>query len=216
MPHREITRPRALARFGGVLYLIIIVIGIFGEVLVRGRVVVPGDAAATAANLGSMAALWRFGIAAELVLLMCAVALLLIFFVLLRPVSRELALLAVFFNLISIGLEAAATLHLVEALFPQGNGAYLRAFEPAQLNAMAYLSVRSFDNGFAVSLAFFGCVCLLLGYLIFRSGFLPQALGVVFPAILLPAFIGETSLCLWLIAKGVLEDRWRQTAAGSL
>src|SRR5215831_7628630 len=99
--------PQLYARIGGVLYLLIIIIGGFGELFVRDKLIVSGDLKATAANIRSMESLWRFHIAAELFLLICAVALLMIFFVLLRPVSKDLALLAVFFNLISIGLEAA-------------------------------------------------------------------------------------------------------------
>lgn len=225
--------PQALARIGGLLYLIIIAIGIFGEAFVRGRIVVSGDAAATVANLRSMESLWRFGIAAEILLLICAVVLLWIFYVLLRPVSQELALLAVFFNLVSIALEAAATLNLVAALYPLGKAAYLKELAPAQLEAMASLAARSFDQGFNVSLIFFGCFCLVCGYLIFRSGFLPKTIGILmqiagasylvesftlilapslanrlFPAILIPAFIGEASLCLWLLVKGVDVEKW--------
>jgi Domain of unknown function (DUF4386) len=230
--------PRALARVGGLLYLIIIVIGLFGEAFVRGRIVVSGDAAATAANLRSMEPLWRFGIAAEFVLLSCAIALTLIFFILLRPVSRDIAYLAIFFNLVSIAVEAAAALNLVAALFPLGNAGYLSAFAPEQLYAMASLAVRAHGYGFGVALIFFGFECLVLGYLIFRSGYLPKTIGVLmqiagwcylinsfalilapafsnrlFPAILLPAFVGEASLCLWLLVKGVNVERWKEAAA---
>src|SRR5207237_7863625 len=113
--------PQLYGRIGGALYVIIIVVGLFGEAFVRDRLVVSGDAAATAANIMSHESLWRFHIAAELFLLICAVALLLILFALLRPVSKDLALLAVFFNLVSIGIEAATTMYLLEALFPLGN-----------------------------------------------------------------------------------------------
>jgi hypothetical protein len=168
--------PRVLARVGGVLYLIIIAIGLFGEAFVRDRLIVSGNAAATAANIRSQESLWRFHIAAELLLLICAVVLLHILFVLLRPVSRELAWLAVFFNLVSITLEAAFAMYLLVALFPLGNAGYLKAFTPQQLYAMASLSVKSHGYGFGVSLIFFGCFCLIVGYLIFRSGYLPKAI----------------------------------------
>ncbi|HEY7215396.1 MAG TPA: DUF4386 domain-containing protein [Thermoanaerobaculia bacterium] len=238
--HRIGTSPRAITRIGGLLYLIIIVIGIFGEAFVRGRIVVAGDAAATAANLRAMEPLWRFGIAAELVLLSCAIALTLIFFILLRPVSRDLAYLAVFFNLVSIAVEAVAALNLVAALFPLGNAAYLKAFTPEQLQAMASLSVRSHGHGFGVALIFFGFVCIIVGYLIFRSGYLPRTIGVlmqiagwcylidsfalilapafanrIFPAILLPSFVGEASFCLWLLVKGVNVERWERLGAAA-
>ncbi len=103
---------------------------------------------------------------------------------------------------------------------------------------MATLSIRSFEHGFGLALIFFGCECLVVGYLIFRSGFLPKAIGVLmqiaglsylinsfalvlapnladqlFPAILVPAFIGEASLCLWLLLKGVNVEKWKARAA---
>jgi len=130
MTNRTIeTSPQLYARIGGFLYLIIIVLGIFGEAFVRNRLIVSGDAAATAANIRSMEPLWRFHIAAELFLLICAVVLLWIFFLLLRPVS------------------------------------------------------------FALILS-------------------PSLADRLFPAILLPAFVGETSLCLWLLVKGVNVEKW--------
>jgi hypothetical protein len=131
MPDRAVeTSPQNYARIGGVLYLIIIIVGIFDEAFVRNRIIVSGDATATAANIGSLESLWRFGIAAEFLLLICGIALTLIFFVLLRPVSRDLALLAVFFNLVSLAVEAAVQLYLLGALFPLGKAEYLRAFAP--------------------------------------------------------------------------------------
>lgn len=232
--------PQFYARIGGALYLIIIVIGLFGEAFVRDKLIVSGDATATAKNLVASESLWRFHIAAELFLLICAVVLLMILFVLLKPVSRELMLLATFFNLVSIGLEAATAMYLVVALFPLGNAAYLKAFSPEQLYAMANLSLRSHGYGFGVSLLFFGCFCVVIGRVIFRSGFLPKAIGALmqiaglcyltnsfalivspafanrlFPTILLPAFVGEASLCLWLLVKGVHAERWMEQAGAA-
>jgi hypothetical protein len=233
--HQVEASPRVLSRIGGVLYLIIIVLGLFGEAVVRGRIVVPGDAAATAANLKSMESLWRFGIATELFLLICSVVLALILYILMRPVSKDLALLAAFFNLISVAIEAAYSLQLVEALFPLGNAGYLKAFAPEQLHAMASLSAKSHVYGFGVALIFFACFCLVIGYLIFRSGYLPKAVGVlmqiaglsyltnsfalilvpsfadrIFAAFALPAFVGEASFCLWLLVKGVNVETWNR------
>lgn len=230
--------PRVIARIGGALYLIIIVVGLFGELGVRGRVVVSGDAVATAVNLGAMESLWRIGIAAEILLLLCATALTAIFYVLLRPVSRTLALAATCFNLVSIAIEAVSALRLIETLFPLANARYLAAFTPEQRDALAYMAVRSHGFGFAIALIFFGCVCPLLGMLIHRSGFLPRAVGVLmmiagasylvdgfalilappladalFPWILLPALIGEGSLCLWLLFKGIDLAKWNARVA---
>lgn len=232
--------PQLYARIGGALYLIIIVIGLFGEMFVRDKLIVSGDSTATAKNLMASEALWRFHIAAELFLLICAIILLMILFVLLRPVSRELTLLALFFNLVSIGLEAATAMYLVVALFPLGSASYLKAFSPEQLYAMASLSLKSHGYGFGVSLLFFGCFCVVIGRVLFKSGFFPRTIGVLmqiaglcyltdsfalilsptlanrlFPAILLPAFVGEASFCLWLLFKGVHAQRWKEVANAS-
>ena len=231
-------RARVLARVGGVLYLTIIVLGFLGEAVIRGRVVVPGNATATAANLRSMEWLWRLGIAGEIVLLTCATVLALILYVLLRPVNRDLALLVVFFNLVCIAIEGVAAVSLAAALLPLANAAYVAAFTQEQLNVMAMLSVRSHSAGFGIALIFFGVECVLLGYLIVRSGYVPRLIGVLmqiagacyvvnsfalllspplasrlFPAILIPSLIAELSLALWLLVKGVSAEKWDQASA---
>jgi len=232
------TSPQLFARIGGVLYLFIIGLGAYLQV-VLGRVVVSGDVTATAANLSSMEWSWRLGIAAELASLVCVSALAMIYFVLLRPVHRELNLLATFLRLVGISIEGFATLSLASALFPLASGEYLRAFTPEQLHTMAYLEIRSHGHGYAVALLFFGFTFLFHGRLIFRSGYLPRVLGVliqiagaayvtnsvalflapalqsrIFPAILLPAFVAETSLCLWLLVKGIDVKQWRAAVTG--
>ena len=226
------TSPKTFARIGGLVYLLIIALGLFGEIFVRGKLIVSGDAAATAANIASMESLWRLGIAAELLLLVCAVTTTWIFFVLLRPVSKDLALFATFFNLVSIAIEALIQLNLMGGVFP-AKAAYLSAFTPEQVAVLGYLSARLYSYGFGFSLIFFAFYCLILGVLIFRSGYIPRTLGVllqiaglcyltnsftlllapgfedrIFPAILLPAFVGEFSLALWLSVKGVDAKKW--------
>lgn len=237
--NRVVASPRVLARIGGVLYLIIIAGGIFGEAFIRGRVIVSGDATATAANLRSLESLWRFGAACEIFMLTCAVAMAWVFFILLKPVSRELAWLATFFHLVSIALEATNELRLLEPLFLLGNAGYLKAFEPEQLSAMASLSLRSYAHGFNVGLIFFGWFCVIAGHLIYRSGYFPKALGVLLQvaglsylinsfalitapdfsrrlgySLMAPVFVGEASLCLWLLVKGLDVGRW-ETRAGA-
>lgn len=236
--YRVEASPLVLARIGGVLYLIIIVGGIFGEAFIRNRVIVSGGAAATAANIRSLESLWRFGIASEIFMLTCAVAMAWVFFILLRPVSRDLAWLATLFHLVSIALEAANELRLLQALFPLGNAEYLKAFEPEQLYATISLSLRSYAYGFNVALIFFGWFCIICGYLIFRSGYIPKVLGVLlqiaglcylinsFALILTPNFrlgyslmapvlVGEASLCVWLLVKGVNVEGWKKKQAST-
>ena len=225
--------PQVWARTGGVLYLIIIVAGLFGE-MSRDGLIVSLNPGATAANLQASEWLWRASIGGNLVHLVCAVAMTLVFYVLLRPISRDISLLAAFFALVSIVIEASVKLNLIAALFPLGNQTYLAAFTAPQRDALAYLSIRAHAYGFGISLIFFGCACLAMGYLMFRSRYLPALLGVlmqiagicylvnsfalvlapalenrIYPLILVPAFIGESSVCLWLIVKGVNVQHWR-------
>ena len=230
------TSPQVYARLCGVLYLIVIVIGFVAEFFVRDKLMVSGDPTATANNIMASQFLWRSSVAAELILCVCSVAQTLLFYVLLRPVSRNLALLAVFFNLVELSIDGANKLNLFAALFLSGGADYLKAFDPHQLHALAYLSLKLFDYGFGISLVFFSFVCLIFGYLLFRSGYFPKTLGVlmtiaglsylansftlilaptyagtIFPILVL-ALIGELSFCLWLIVKGVNVPKWHEKA----
>jgi len=225
--------PQRYARVGGLLYLIIIVAGATGELLIRGRLIVPRDAALTAHNIMAAPFLWRVGIAGDLVMHICDVGLMLVFYVLLRPVSRNFALLAVLFNLVQTGVLVANKMTLLLPLFLLGSGEYLRTFSPEQLQALAYVSLRVHDYGFGFGLIFFGMECIVVGWLIVRSQYLPRAIGFMmqlagvcyltnsfalvlspelasslFPAILLPPFIAELSLALWLLLKGVDATKW--------
>ena len=229
--------PRALARLCGSLYLITIVVGIFDEAIVKGRIVVPGDARATGANLESMQALWRLGIVGELVMILCTVVVAYLLYVLLRPVSRDVAVLMTLFNLVAIATEASYSLRLVEVLFPLGSARYLEAFSAAQLDAMASLALKSHAFGFGIALLLFGPFFLVCGYLIRRSTYFPKVIGILyqvsgvaylanglvlvlapryagraFSALVVPAFVGEASFCLWLLVKGVDEKRWMALA----
>jgi hypothetical protein len=211
---------------GGVLYLAIIVLGAFAEGFVANKLLVSGDAATTAHNILTSPGLWRLSVAGDLIVVLCAVPLLWIEYLLLRPVSRQLVLLAVLFNLVSLAVEAIRKLFLLVVVPILGSADYLRAFEPQQLQILANLALKSHDITFNIALIFFGLTCLVNGYLIFRSGCLPKFVGilmqiaglsyliacfaalfapavadVITPAILLPPLIGESSLCLWLLVK---------------
>lgn len=225
---------------GGVLYLLIIAAGLFAEAVVRERLVVPGDAAATASNITNHAFLFRLGIAADLSTFLCAVGLTIILYVLLKPVNRSVALLMLGFNLVQDAIGGLNALNTYRALQLLGGATYLKAFSRQQLEAMALLSLNTHSVGFGVALMFFGCSCLALGYLTFTSRLLPRALGVLmalagacyltnsaalilsprlaailFPSILVPAFIGELLFAVWLTVKGVNAARWQEVAGRS-
>ena len=233
MPEQNLTQDekrsvQVYARAAGLLYLIIIVLGVVGEAVIRKGVIVWGDPTATARRILESEFLWRMGIAGQLVLLVCAVALTAIWYVLLRPVNRNLALVVVGFGLVSLAVESLCALHLQAALTPLTSTALHKVADAQQLHVLSYLALVAHGETFGVALIFFGVQCLLVGHLVQKSGYFPGALGVMmkiagacylinsftmflyppaqgvlFPAILLPAFIGESAMCLWLIIKGV-------------
>ncbi len=232
--------PQHYARFGGLLYLVIIFAGVMGELMIRGAMVVTGDAAATAVRIAASPQLWRIGIAGDLLMHVCDVLVMWAIYVLLRPVSRNLALLVLLFNLIQTAVLVANKLILLVPLFLLGDPLYANAFDAAQLQAWSHLAIEMHGYGFGVGLIFFGCVLLVEGYLVRKSGFLPPLIGALlqlagacylinsvalllapelasrlFPAILVPSFIAETSFALWMLIKGVNVAEWTRRASGS-
>lgn len=232
--------PRRYARICGLLYLYIIVAGVFAELFVRGRLVVPSDAEATAANIGAHELLFRIGLSGELLHLSFDVGVAVILYALLRPVDRDVALLAAFLRLAcDLVLVVASMSHFAALRLLEGAG-QLETFGPAQRHGLALLALRLHGDGYAISLVFFGFACLSLGYLVFRSGYLPRILGALlviagacylvqsfahflapafagtlFPAIFVPIFVAELSLTLWLIVKGVDVARWEERASAA-
>ncbi len=232
------TSPQTYARVGGILYLFIILAALFGEVFVRDTLIVRGNPTATANNILGSETLFRIGLAGEMLTCVCDVALSMILYVLLKPVSRNLALLAAFFRLTFVSIYGVAKLFEIMALVVLGESDHLRAFDPQQLHALAYASLRVHGFGYGVSLLFFGFCCILFGYLINKSGYLPGIIGallaiggfgyvvfsvtqmvspafaarLLFPWIILPAFFAELGLCLWLLVKGVNVAKWEERA----
>lgn len=231
----ETASPRRLARIAGLLYLVIIFAAPFAEIFVLSTVKALGDAAATAANILASEQLFRLGVAASLVTVFCDLALSAIFYELMRPVSRVLALMAAFFRLAAIVVVAVNALTYLAPLTFLHSPSY--AAMPDQLQAMSVLSLRLHTAGYNIALVVFGGHCLLLGYLITKSTFLPRWIGVlvaiagggylingfavlVFPVfaahldpyIALPWLAGEGSLALWLLIVGLNAERWREQA----
>ena len=231
------TSARVKARIAGALYLTLGIMAGFAEVYVRGRLVVRGDAAATAANILAHESLYRLGGAADLINVVCDTFLALLFYELLKPVSRSLSLLSAFFRLMHVAILAVSTLYHFAPLVLLGGGTDLTAFSTQQLQAQTLVSLRLHALGYNICLVFFGFACLILGILIFRSRFLPRSFGVLmglaglcyminsfaklvtpafahalFPWILLPAFPAELGLPLWLLVMGVNVYRWKQQA----
>ena len=238
-PSRIETAPRFWARVAGVLYLLIIAAGLFAQ-FVRDQFIVPGNAAVTASHITERAFMFRLGLAADLSTFVCAVPLTIIFYVLLRPVHQNTALLVLVLTVVQDAIGGLNVLNTYRPLQLLGGAPYLNAFNREQLEAMAMLSLNAHSIGFNVAMIFFGFSCIALGYLLFVSGFFPKVLGVLlpiagvcylslstasllsprlasllFPLILVPAFIGELSFALWLTTKGVNEPEWRKAAERS-
>lgn len=230
--------PQLYARIAGMLYLLIIIAGVFGQLLVRNKLLVYGDAAATAGNIMNSEFLWRVGISADLIMHICDLPVMIILYYLLRPVNKKLALLNLSFNLIQTAVLVINKLNLLAALFFLKDTEYLKSFSPDQLNSLSYLSIKLHDFGFGIGLIFFGFVCLIEGYLFFKSRYFPKTIGVLMSiaglcyltnsfvlilvpqfadiTLLMPCFIAELSLSLWLIFKGVNLSIWKNSASKNI
>lgn len=222
------------ARIAGVLALISIVGGGFGEAFAPAQLVVSGDATATANNIVQSDLVFRLGFAAYLVEAVCDISLALVFYVLLRSVQREVALLAAFFGLVATATFAVTELfYFAPSLILSGRD-YLNTFAPDQLNTLTLLSLGLYGLGSGLFSVFYGVRTSLFGYLMYRSGYLPKALGALlalsglgfvirsfalvlaptFPSaiLLVPTALTILALTAWLLVKGVDGAKWEARA----
>lgn len=221
------------ARTAGLLYLVPMFLGPFSMMYVPSKITVAGDAAATAANLVGSEALFRLGMVADAGIVVSEVALTAVLYFLLAPAGRTLALTAALARIGMTVLQAANIVPLLAAValvtdeVPAG-------FDLVQVQGMALLSLRFHDLGVHVWEVLFALHCVLVGVLVYRSGFLPRPFGVLmgvaafgyalnglgnlvapegapaFAAIVgLTAVFGEVPFVLWLVFKGADETRWR-------
>jgi len=220
------------ARAAGIMFLISFVAGSFGEFYVPSKLIVAGNAAATVSNIVDHEMLFRLGFAGYLLEALCDVALALVLYVLLKPVHRNLALLSAFFGLLSTALFAVCEMLFFCAPFLVKNPVFAQSFTREQLDALVYFLVRVYASGAALFMVFYGSASLIRGYLIYRSGYIPRFIGVLFglvgiafivknftlvlaPAyswdlLLAPAPITVVVLAVWFLAKGVDVDKWNE------
>ena len=220
--------PCLKARIAGVFYLLEMLTAGFALFVLR-RLGVSGDAAATATNILAHQSLFQLGFAANLLGFACYIAVTSLFYDLFKPVNRSLSLLAAFFSLVGCTVGAVSCLFELAPLAVLGGAQYLNVFKVEQLQALALTFLKLHGQCFDISFVFFGFYCLLIGYLIFRSGFLPRILGAgmaiaglgwltfLSPALahdlspyILAAGIGEVSLTLWLLGADVNAARWEE------
>ncbi len=231
-------KPKVYAVVAGLLGLVIVVGGIFAEAIVRGGVIVAGDALATSTNIVAAEPLFRSGILAELVMLCSDLAYTVLLYILLRPSGRVLAGIAGGLRLVTITILGGAALLQLSAVMLLQPMDYIGVFSEAQRQALALYCLRLHAGAYHIALIFFALHLVLLGVLVFRSGFLPAWLGLglvvaavcyainssasllaldcarhLFPWILLPCLVAETALSLWLLIKGVDSAEWQKKQA---
>ncbi|MGB8360875.1 MAG: DUF4386 domain-containing protein [Acidimicrobiia bacterium] len=231
------SRLKRLARTAGLLYLAIFVIYPLST-MVRSTLVVPGDAAATAQNVAANESLFRWGMAGEATIFIIEIVLAAVLYALLRPVSRTLSLGASLARVAEGVVMAAGNLFTsILTLVAVGGAGYLAVFSPEQRDALALFFQDANDHVVLVWGFFFALSLVLTGWLVYRSGFFPKIPGVLLVlagvgyfaqsygtivapgaadlltnVVLVLAIPGELVFALWLLIKGVDEDKWQQSA----
>ena len=227
--HNTNQTPIGIARLTGALYLIIIICAGFSEGFVRESLIIPGDAATTAANILASEDLYRLGFVSDLIAFICDLVVSVLLYVLLKPVNKTLALTVAALRLLAHPAIASINLLNHFMVLPLLGGAdYLNVFDVGQLQAMALLLLDAHRIGYLIAGAFFGLHCFLLGFLLYRSDLFPRIFGILmtiagigyllesfgnflFPeyesiltwVVAIPAVLGEVTLCLWMLVKGV-------------
>ena len=230
---KERISPRSLARIAGVFYLFTFVAGILSGVFIPG--IVSGDAATLATNIQAHQTTFWVGFAFFLLVIMAYIVVVALFYELIKVVNRSLALLATCFILVALAVQSVAGVFILAPLVLLGGGQHVSAFTGGQLQALLYTFVSLYGRCFGIDLSINAWFCILIGYLIFKSTFLPKVVGVLFafaglglltflypplanalsPYNLAVDALGELSLTLWLIVMGVNSQRWKEQAGAA-
>jgi hypothetical protein len=222
----EMNSTKKQARIAGVLYLLASIIGFFCLAYVPGKLIVSGDATATANHIRASETLLRFSIASELIAFIIFIFVVLALYRLFKAVNGKHAVAMAILLLISIPISLLNVLNEIAALILVSGADFLSAFEKGQLDALAYLFLRLHGQGFVVAEIFWGLWLFPFGVLVIRSGFIPRLLGVLlfiaglgylassFTSLLLPQYArlvdqfamvltaGELPIIFWLLIWG--------------
>lgn len=227
------TSVKTYSRVAGILLILSILGGWFGEVQIPSQFMT-GDAATTADQLRHNEGLFRLGFAAYLVEAFSDLVLAWLFYVLLKPVDRNLALLSAFFGLVSMSLFAVMKMFYFSAPVFLDNK-YLTAFSPEQHDGLATIFLSLYGRLSGLFMLFYGTAWIIRGYLTFKSGYLPRVLGALMVAagigffaknvtkllvpayslniLLAPMFLNVVALAIWMLVKGVDRDKWDRAVA---
>ncbi|MAW81056.1 MAG: hypothetical protein CMI63_12530 [Parvularcula sp.] len=228
--------PKAYAHFAGFNYLLIFILAIFANFFVLSKLMVSGDAAATAANIAANESQYRLAIAAFFIVLVCDVFIAWSLYLILKKTDPNLSLLAALFRLTYTVAQIGVLLNLVNALEFVGVAETPGALAAISQAAWPYYFLTAHNTGFTLTLIFFGLHLLLLGHLIVRSSFLPSLIGILVMVagtgyiidgfdeilglgyggipnaglyvVILPALLGEGALMLWLLIRGLNREKW--------
>ena len=233
--HTAEISPLVRARVAGFLYLIANIFAPFTLLYLPSLFIVRGDAAATANNVIASESLFRFGIVGNLFTFIANIFLALALYQLLKVVNKNMASLMVILFLVGVPIAMLNELTQLAILQLLGGADYLKAYPTDQLQTLAYLLLRLHDQGLLIAHIFFGLWLLPMGYLVFKSGFIPRIVGVLlviagvgyvvqsFAAflghnvnIILFTGLGELVFLLWLLIKGVNVEQWKKRAVESI
>jgi hypothetical protein len=189
--------PRIAARLGGVLYILLIIFGIFAQFVGRMGVIVAGDATETAKNIMDNEFLFRFSFVSDILAFICFLLLPLALYVALTSVNKNMATLMVIFVLVSVPISFLNLLNHYAALVLLSGEGYLTAFEAGQLNAQALLYLEFFDIGYYIAGIFHGLWLLPLGYLVYKSDYFPPILGILTMVACIGFLIGSFGVFLY-------------------
>ncbi len=228
-------KPQTMARWSAVLLLATISGGVFAQTVLMDRLVVAGDAAATARNIVANPTLVRAAYAIFMIEMTCQIATTAVMYEVLKPVDRRLSQMAAVFGYVGSGVKILSRLFLYAPLFVLSGSSYLASFNQGQLDTITSLLIRINNQGAGMACIFLGLSTVIVGYLMFRATFLPRALGVLgviggmgwlafvypplgntlFMPIALIALLGCAVTIGWLLIRGVDELKWREMAAAS-
>ena len=231
--------PVLQARIAGACWLLCIVAGL-ASFIAAGPLIVANDAATTEANILANESLYRLGFALDLISGASYLGTTVFLYWVLKPVGRSVSLLAAFFGLAGVAIGGVAWVSRLGVLVLLHGDQYLSAFTTNQLQAMALIALKLQLQVFTIGMVFFGVQCISIGFLVARSTFLPRILGILlsiggtsyviasFASFLIPSFgahlisfvlpvalIGEGSLTVWLLVKGVNIQRWKDQAGAA-
>ena len=231
MTTKETFNPNKTARVAGYLYLMLFPLGIFGIIYVPSSLIVLGDAATTASNIMANELLYRLSIVTALTLQIVYIFLALALYKLLNPVDKNNAVLMVILVLVAAPIAMLNELNHVAVLLVLSGSDFLTTFSLDQVQASVPLFLNLHEHGVFIAQIFWGLWLFPMGYLIFKSNFLPLALGILmiiggfgylvdsFVYFIFPdfdvtvsefTFLGELLLPLWLMFKGVNHEQWEK------